>query len=235
MDTSQLFAAVISFTEAISSPFEVGPVLYRLTDTVIDVIDVAGAGIMLAQPDGELHFVAASDARGETLERYQDRTQEGPCFHAWSTGQPAMVADLRRSDRWSRYASHALHIGVTAVASWPLQAHGQRLGALNAYSEHARDWSSEDIQGGAVLAALASGYIVNSTRLAASQQLTEQLQHALDSRVIIEQAKGVLAHQHGVETQAAFDILRRHARSHNTRIHDVATAVVEGYLILPDG
>lgn len=233
MDTGQLFDALVDFTETIANPFEVGPVLYRLTDTVIDVLHVDGAGVMLADPGAELHFVAASDARAEKAERFEDRTHEGPCFEVWRTGEPVTVGDLRNSDRWQDYAEHALNLGVVAVASWPLQAHGQRIGALNVYSESVRAWPAEEIQAGSVLAAMASSYILNANRLAASQQLAQQLQHALDSRVIIEQAKGVLSHQHGIAMQAAFDLLRRHARNHNARIHDVATAIVEGHLTLP--
>jgi GAF domain-containing protein len=151
-------------------------VLYRLTDTVVDVLDVAATGIMLADANGELHFVAASDARAEGVERHEDRLREGPSHHVWSTGEPVAVVDLGNDRRWPTYARHALRLGLVAVGSWPLQAHGQRIGIFNVYCERPRRWTDEEMQAAAVL--------------------------------------------------------RRYARSHNARIHDVASAVVRGELTL---
>jgi AmiR/NasT family two-component response regulator len=106
----------------------------------------------------------------------------------------------------------------------------QRIGALNLYRRNAQEWPADELDDAQLLADMATGYVLNTRVLHEREKLAAQLQHALDSRVIIEQAKGVIAERHRIDTPAAFELLRRHARNQQQKVHDVASAIVDGHL-----
>jgi GAF domain-containing protein len=227
-----LYDALREFARTIQNPFEIGDVLYHLNDTVSDVLRAAGAGIMLGT-EGNLQFVTASDARVSQAERLQDELDAGPCHEAFTGGRRVIIADLRAEDRWPEFTTQVIGLGLHAIAALPMKAFGEVIGALNVYRDEPGEWSEEDLDAGELLSAVASGYILNAQRLQASQRLAEQLQIALDSRVIIEQAKGILAAKLGTDPDSAFNLLRRHARSANRKLHDVANDVVRNGLEIP--
>jgi GAF domain-containing protein len=227
-----LYDALREFARTIKNPFEIGDVLYRLNDTVSDILRAAGAGIMLGM-EGNLQFVTASDARVSQAERLQDELDDGPCHEAFKRGQRIEIADLAHDDRWPEFSSQVRGLGLHAIAALPMRAFGEVIGALNVYRDTPGEWSDEDLDAGELLSDIASGYILNAQRLQASQRLAEQLRIALDSRVIIEQAKGVLAAKLRTDPDSAFNLLRRHARGTNRKLHDVARDVVTSGLEIP--
>jgi len=227
-----LYDALREFARTIQNPFEIGDVLYRLNDTVSDVLRAAGAGIMLGT-EGNLQFVTASDARVSQAERLQDELDDGPCHEAFHEGQRVVMGDLSADDRWPGFCTQVTALGLHAMAALPMKAFGEVIGALNVYRDTPGEWSEEDLDAGELLSDIASGYILNAQRLQASQRLAEQLQMALDSRVIIEQAKGILAAKLGTDPDSAFSLLRRHARGANRKLHDVAQDVVKNGLEIP--
>lgn len=140
-----------------------------------------------------------------------------------------MVApDLTVDDRWPDLTPALLEAGFGAAAGVPIRHRGENIGAVNLYANESRAWTTEEFTSGRLIADLAAGYLINSFMLRQSETVTQQLQQALDSRIIIEQAKGVIAGRHGVTTDAAFELLRNYCRSHRTSLRGVAAAVVAG-------
>ncbi|MBY5161332.1 GAF and ANTAR domain-containing protein [Salsipaludibacter albus] len=227
IDQQALRRAFEDYASALLTRYQIGDVLYRLTDQVVDVLGVDGAGVSIAQDGEDLSFVAATDADVAVIEAQQESGGEGPCHEAYHTGEAVTVHDLADESRWPEYRETAMDQGCRAVAGLPMPTHVRRIGALNLYQHDPHDWTDDEISTGQLLANMASGYILNHDALAQSSTLVDQLQGALDSRVIIEQAKGIVAARRGVTTAAAFQLLRDRARSTNVRLHDLCQEVVD--------
>jgi GAF domain-containing protein len=230
-DLSALLRIFGEYARTIAGPYDMGDVLCRLTGQVTELTCADGAGVSIAD-DGRLRFVTASDESVATIEEQQARLPDGPCHEACRSRECVVSADLASDDRWPQHRHLALAQGVTAVAGVPLRASDRCLGALNLYRRGRLGWAAEELEVAQVLADMATGYVLNAGTLSAQRDLAAQLQRALDSRVLIEQAKGILAERHGTDTATAFDRLRSHARSTNAKIHDAAAAVVDGTLRL---
>lgn len=215
------------FAGALLTPYEVHTALGELADRVAEVLGLAGSGVSLAR-DGRLEFDTAHGAAIAEIERVQERSQVGPCVTAFRTGRVVLVPDLTACrDRWPQYCDAAARAGIAAVASLPMQLNGGPVvGALNLYADRPRDWPEEDVAAATVLADMATAYLINASQHHKQVALNEQLQHALDSRVIIEQAKGALAARRQITADEAFDRIRRYARSHQATVTSVADAVV---------
>jgi len=221
------------FATTLTGGYGVGDVLHDLTSEMTDVLDLTGAGVTLVH-DGKQRFVTAAVEAIARLERVQEDHQLGPCIDAVTTAEPVTVSDLDEGDtnqRWPEYANAAKTAGIRAVAGIPMLAEGSAIGAVNLYFNQPRNWP-EDIRVATVFANIATGYLVHASAAQQHQRTAEQLQQALSTRVIIEQAKGVLATQLQIDVDEAFRLLRTHAREHGNRIHDVARAVVDGDLQL---
>jgi GAF domain-containing protein len=200
-----------------------------------DVLDLTGAGVTLVH-DGKQRFVTAAVDAIARLERVQEDHQLGPCVDAVTTARPMTVSDLDDGDtsqRWPDYSNAARTAGIRAVAGIPMLAEGSAIGAVNLYSKQPRTWPAEGLRVASVFANIATGYLVHASAAQQHRRTAEQLQQALSTRLIIEQAKGVLAARLDIGVDEAFLLLRKQAREHGTRIHDVARAVVDGDLHLP--
>lgn len=232
VDQERLQSALREFAHTLVRRYEVGDVLYRLSDDVTDVLGVAGSGVSLLE-GGVLRFVTATNDTVEEVERLQDHFGQGACVEATTTKAAIVVDDLHTAlDRWPKFAPAALDRGLAAVLGIPMHLEGATIGALNVYDDQPRAWSDAAVTAAQVLADMATAYIAMVGKLRSAEQLADQLQHALDSRVVIEQAKGVLATTHDIDVSEAFERLRRHSRNNNRRLHDVATEVVDGVLEL---
>lgn len=223
-----LVRAFADYAHALRSHYDVGTVLYRLTDHVVDVLQADGAGVSLARDEHHLAFVAATDGHVAAIEEQQIATGTGPCHDAFRTGEVVAVTDLATEDRWPEYTQAARNAGAAAVLGVPMPVDQRRIGAVNIYKHTAHDWAEHEITVAAVLADMATGYILNAGELEEARTLAQQLQHALDSRIIIEQAKGILAERNQITPAEAFQRLRKYARHTQTRLHDVAAQVVDG-------
>jgi GAF domain-containing protein len=222
-----LFLQTLSrFAVVLPARYDLEAVLTELTESVTAVLGLSGSGVTMAE-DGRLRFVTAvSQAAGE-LERTQEQQQAGPCRDAYDTGEVVRVSDVRtESDRWPEFAAAATRLTVAGVAGIPMRLADETIGALNLYSAQPREWSDGDIAVAAVLADVATSYVVNASKLRQQQQLTEQLQQALESRVVIEQAKGITAQQHEITIDKAYQLMRGHARNNNASLRVVAEAIV---------
>lgn len=180
----------------------------------------------LAKGD-KLVFATAANESVVALERLQEGADLGPCVEAYASGNAVFVSDVAAENRrWPALADAAMGAGIVALAGIPLHLNGTKLGALNLYDIRHRDWNEEEAKAAELLAAVATGYVVNATRLDQVRQTSEQLQEALDSRVIIEQAKGILAGERNISIDEAFQQLRTHARNNNASLRAIADAVV---------
>ena len=219
-------AAAVDYARTLSRRYDIGEVLYRLTDQVVEILDVDGAGVSLAD-QGALRFVTASDEDIAAIEEQQVALSQGPCHDAYASGDRVTAADLRVEERWPDYVPVAVERGCRAVAGSPMHAGEHRVGALNLYVRRPREWPADELGIAQVLADMATGYIINARALTESDRVAGQLQHALDSRVVIEQAKGILAERYGTDPAAAFERLRRVARTRNAKVHDLARQVID--------
>ena len=225
-DQKLLTEALSEFARTLAQGFAISDVLNDLAGQVTAVLGIDGAGVSV-QDSGKLHFVTALDERCATLEHAQENVQAGPCVDAWYSGQTVTVSDLRETSRgWGSYEEVARGAGIVALASIPMRRNGESIGALDLYSVTRRDWSADDLAAARILADMATSYAVNASELDRQRRINEQLKEALDSRIVIEQAKGALAAERGISVDEACEVLRRHARSHSVTLRKVAEGVV---------
>jgi len=207
--------------------YDLEATLTELTESLTSVLGLSGSGVTMADEGGRLRFVTAVSQASGDLERNQEQQQAGPCRDAFDTGEVVRVTDVRKeSSRWPEFSATAARLSVAGVAGIPMRLADKVIGALNLYSSEAREWTDEDIAVAGVLADVATSYVVNASKLRQQEQLSEQLQQALESRVIIEQAKGITAQQKSVSVDDAYQMIRRHARNNNASLRVVAEAIV---------
>jgi GAF domain-containing protein len=222
------------FASTLTSGYGIGDVLHNLTEEIAEVLNLTGAGVTLVQ-DGQQRFVTAALDAIASLERVQEKWQNGPCVDAVASVGPVAVPDIASEgviERWPDYVIAAKTAGVQAVAGIPMLAEGDAIGAVNLYDSRPRSWSAEDLRVATIFASIGTGYLTHASVAQQQQRTSEQLQQALNTRLIIEQAKGVIAAKREISVDDAFHRLRKYARDHNARIHDVSRAVVSGDLLL---
>ena len=232
VDTDRLNELLRTFARTLVTDYSIEEMLDSLCREIVAILACEGAGVMLEDESGDLRFVAASDETVRAIEALQIELREGPCLLAYRTGDVILADDLEADAQFPAFAKRAREAGMAAVQSFPLRADDQCVGALNMYATHTSPFSEADIETAKLLADVCTTYILNARTLADSYKLAGQLQKALDSRVVIEQAKGKLAEQLGVSVGDAFGLLRKYARNNGLKLHDVAAAVVGGELKL---
>ncbi|HUH08893.1 MAG TPA: GAF and ANTAR domain-containing protein [Egibacteraceae bacterium] len=232
VDKDKLADLLIDFAGTLVADYEVDAKLSALCERICGVVPVSGAGVMLEDEDGDLRFVAASDEVVRAIEGLQIEFGEGPCLHAYMTGQQVVVPDLQASDWFPNFTPRAVAAGLIGVYSFPMAMGEERVGALNLYTGEIGEIGEDDSSAGQVLADIATTYILNARAFRESSRLSAQLQHALDSRVVIEQAKGRLAEQLGVSPQEAFEVMRSASRRDGVKLRTLAKQIAEGSLKL---
>ncbi len=232
VDRTALLAAFDEYATALLRPsYDIGNVLYRLTDQVVAVLGIDGAGVSISRHE-VLSFLTATDVDVAVIEEFQATTGHGPCQEAFRTGRQVRIDDLTQDDPREGFREAALARGFGAVAALPMPVHDNRIGALELYCREPHAWTDAELSVAQLLANMASGYVLNNIELSETRTLAEQLQRALDSRIIVEQAKGVLGGRHGMSPNEAFSLLRDHARDTSSPLHEVCTSVVAGELRL---
>lgn len=224
----------VALADTLVRDFDLTDLLHTLTSTCISVLEATAAGILLASPSGALQVVASSDERMRMLELFELQNEQGPCMDCYRSGRAVHERDLRSTERWPVFAAEALDEGFASVDAIPLRLRDTRLGALNLFKDTAGGLSQEDRRVAQALADVAAIGLLQERAVRESQLLAEQLQHALNSRVTIEQAKGIVAEQGQSSVGDAFELLRRRARSTSTQISAVANQVIRGELSADD-
>jgi transcriptional regulator with GAF, ATPase, and Fis domain len=229
MDGQLLSATFVELTDTMVADFDVIDFLHMLTDRSVQLLDVSAAGLLLADPRGELRVVAASSEAARLLELFQLQNHQGPCLDCFRGGQPVTVADLNaEAQRWPRFTAAAQRAGFAAVQALPMRLRDQVIGALNLFRATPGAFDPANVRVGQALADVATISLLHERSMRHSDTLNEQLQAALNSRVIIEQAKGKLAERLGIDMTQAFSILRSYARSRNLRLAELAQAFIDG-------
>jgi GAF domain-containing protein len=228
---SDVVRSLVEMADTLVEDYDIVDVLTRLADRCVSLLGVSAAGVMLASPAGRLGLVASSSEAMRLLELFELQAQEGPCLDAFRTGEWIEHEDLRAgSGRWPSFSAAALEAGFRSASALPLRLREATLGALNLLSATNAPMDEADIIVARAFADLAALSIVQHRASAEAQRLNEQLSEALTSRIVIEQAKGVIAERAGISLAGAFSGLRGYARHHNRRLTEVAQAAVDGTL-----
>lgn len=219
----QLAEAFVEAADTLVDDFDVIEFLHTLAQRCVTLLEIDAAGLMLSDQRGTLHATAASAENARLLELFELQIDAGPCLDAFRTGEPVVNADLHANQqRWPRFAEAAEASGYVSVHALPLRLRSSVIGALNLFCTRPGALSESDIRTGQALADVATIGILAQRNLHQAELLTTQLQTALNSRVIIEQAKGVLAERHQITVDEGFALLRAYSRTHNRRLSDVA-------------
>jgi GAF domain-containing protein len=227
--TQILIRTLVELADTLVDDFDVVDLLTLLADRCVEALDVSAAGLMLASADGDLRVVASSSEAMRLVEVFELQSAEGPCWDCFSTGEPVRAGDLSTSGgKWPRFTPVALDAGFRTAYAIPMRLRGSVIGALNLFRTESSALSSEDISAAQALADVATIAILQDRGGREVQRVNEQLGHALNSRIMIEQAKGVLAQRSGIGMEEAFSRLRGYARAHNLHLADVARGVIDG-------
>jgi GAF domain-containing protein len=226
---------LVKLADTLVADFDVVEVLAVLADRCVDVLEVGAAGLMLVAPEGDLRVMASSSETMRVLELFELQSQEGPCLDCYRSGRPVINQDLEHAhDRWPRFTVEALTAGFHSVHALPMRLRGSVIGALNLFHVEPGGMKEEDVDAAQAMADMATIAILHHRASLEAQVLNEQLNHALNSRIVIEQAKGMIAEREGVNMDQAFAVLRNHARNHNLRLVEVARDVITGTLAASD-
>ena len=207
--------------------YDVVDLLQMLVDSCRDLLGSTAAGILLADDIGELELVASTSESSRLVEMMQLGAEAGPCIESYFSGQPVLVPDIRESPpEWERFRQSALEQGFGAAYALPLRLRETTIGTLNLFQNAARAMSDEDLTAAQAFADVATIGILHERSLRESDVIRQQLQNALNSRILIEQAKGVIAQRNTVSMDEAFTLLRSYARNNQRGIAEVAADLV---------
>lgn len=216
----------VELADNLVEDFDVLELVTLLADRCVELTGAASVGVMLASPDGELRVLASSTEAMRLLEVFEAESDQGPCVDCYRSGRPVIGLDLTAADGpWPDFSPRAVAAGFLSVQAVPMRLRGRTIGALNMYRRQRGPMLDIDVVAAQALADVSTIAILQHRSAVDAQALNEQLQHALNARVVIEQAKGVVAERTGLDMEQSFSRLRRHARNHGLRLTDVAHAV----------
>jgi len=229
----RLIDTFATLADTLVADYDVVDLLQTLVERCADVFDIAAAGILLADADGELEVIASTSEASRLVEVMQLSARAGPCVESFTTGSVVALPDVEDSPpEWQRFRDSAREQGFAAVFAIPLRLRETTIGALNLLSSAPGALPPQDVRAAQALADVATIGILQERTLRESMSVREQLTNALTSRVLIEQAKGVLAHSRGVSMEEAFTLLRTYARTNQLLLSRVAQGLVEQTLVI---
>jgi GAF domain-containing protein len=223
----------VEMADTLVDDFDVIEFLHVLTERCVQLLGISAAGLLLTDQRGTLQVVAASSEKTRLLELFQLQTDQGPCVDCFRTGQPVSVADLPSAGRWPRFTAAAAEVGFAAVHALPMRLRAEVIGALNFFDTNPGALDEGKLRIGQALADVATIGLLQHRAIHRRDIVTEQLQTALNSRILIEQAKGVLAERLHLDMAEAFAVLRSGARSNNRRLSELAQAIIDGSEQIP--
>jgi transcriptional regulator with GAF, ATPase, and Fis domain len=232
---TELATAFVDLAEAMVSGRDLVDFLHLLSCRTIELLDVGAAGVMLADENGRLRAIAASSEDAHLMEVFALQYEEGVCLDVYRDGRAEQASTAGTVDRWPNFSTLAIAHGYGWVCGVPLRHGTETIGALNLFREKDEPLGEHDLRLGQALADAATVALLQRRETNQARRQATQLQAALDSRVMIEQAKGMLAERLGVTPDEAFHLLRGHARGHNRKLLDVAQEIVRGDVSLVSG
>jgi GAF domain-containing protein len=227
-------AVLAEFATAMVEDSSTAAVLERLGNYCTELLPVHGVGVLLRAPKGGgLEVATANTEAGRIVEGLEAQLHQGPCTESLESGEQVLVPDLAATaDRYPQFTPRALEAGVRSIHALPLTIRGETIGSMDLIALETMDLDAGQLAVAQLLGDVTVSYLANGRVLAEKTALAEQLQQALDSRVLIEQAKGVIAERRKVQVNEAFETIRRYARSNQLKLRDVAAAIVRGDLDL---
>jgi len=225
---TRLATIFVEVADTLVDEFDLIEFLQMLTDRAADLVDAGAVGLVLADQRGQLEFMAGSNENAKLLELFQLQAQEGPCLEAFRSGEPVINVDLSQaSGRWPSFAPQATAAGFQSVHAFPLRLRNQVIGAMNVFGRtRGGDLHGTDVSIMQALADVATIGLLQERAIRRGEVLTEQLQGALNSRIVIEQAKGAIAQALEVSVDEAFRRLRAYARGHHRKLTEIAHMIV---------
>jgi len=231
---AQLLQTFARLADTLVDDYDVVELLQSLVDACRDLLDTTAAGILIADQNGDLEVIVSTSEASRLVEVMQLAAEAGPCIECYRTGAHISLPSIVDAPAdWRQFRDSALAQGFASVEAIPLRLRDATIGTLNLLGAESGRPSEENLIAARAFADVATIGILHERSIRESELLTEQLQLALRSRVIIEQAKGVVSHTNGVPVDAAFDLIRAYARSHQLRLSDVAARLVSRELHLP--
>jgi transcriptional regulator with GAF, ATPase, and Fis domain len=229
----QAAEAFVELADTLIDDFDVVDFLSQVTIRCAEVLGVSAAGVLLTDQRGALRVVAASTEESRLLELLQTQIDEGPCPECFRTGRTVAVADLSlETERWPQFATEAIRSGFTSVHAMPMRLRSDVIGTLNLFSERTGLLDDETVRLGQALADVATIGLLQERAIRRRETLAEQLQTALNSRIVIEQAKGVIAERRQLDMDGSFTLLRQTARNSNRRLSQLAQDVIDGSVVI---
>ncbi|MEC3995339.1 GAF and ANTAR domain-containing protein [Actinacidiphila sp. DG2A-62] len=223
----------VEVADSLTDDFDLIDFLQQLSARCVELLDVAAVGILLADAHDTLQTMAASDEHTRLLELFALQHEQGPCVDCYRSGQARTdinLTDPETTSRWPQFAARAADTGFVAANVLPLRLRGRVIGALALFQTDPDPLSNGDITLAQALADVATIAILQQRTLDHSQVERAQLQYALTSRIVVEQAKGILAERWHVSPDAAFAAFRAYARAHNLRLAQLARDIAAGTL-----
>ncbi|MFF9898222.1 GAF and ANTAR domain-containing protein [Streptomyces longispororuber] len=227
----QLLAAMVEVVDTLVDDFDLIDFLHHLCDRCNELLDVSAVGVMLADPTGKLQLIAASDEHTRLLELFALQTDEGPCVECYRAGTARLNIDLRSPSQgaaFPRFAERARQGDFVITHTLPMRLRQQVVGALNLFDTRHQELSDTDARVAQALADVATIAVLQHRTLVHANIERAQMQAALSSRVVIEQAKGILAERWQTTPDEAFGVLRRYARTHQLRLTALCRQVIDG-------
>ncbi|MFI9231673.1 ANTAR domain-containing protein [Streptomyces rimosus] len=229
----QLLAAMVEAVDTLVDDFDLIDFLHQLCDRCNELLDVTAVGVMLADPDGRLHLIAASDEHTRLLELFALQTDQGPCVECHRSGTARLNIDLHspaQTAAFPRFAERARQTGFTTTHALPMRLRQQVVGALNLFDAREQNLSGSDAQVAQALADVATIAILQHRTIVHANIERAQLKAALSSRIVIEQAKGILTERWNTDLDTAFYALRQHARTHQHKLTTLCQQLIDGTL-----
>jgi transcriptional regulator with GAF, ATPase, and Fis domain len=223
-----LVEAFVALADTLVDDYDVVEFAQELVEDCVSLLDADSAGLLLADLRGGLQVLASTSEQTRLLELLQIQSDDGPCMQAYRTGQQVRIDDLRSdTSGWPEFIDRARAEGFGAVVAIPLRLRNERIGALNLFRKEPGTMTDSDLLVAQALADVATIGILHQRVLTRGAVVNSQLQTALNSRIVIEQAKGVLAERQGLDMEQAFVELRTMARSTNRHLSETARSVIE--------
>jgi transcriptional regulator with GAF, ATPase, and Fis domain len=222
-----LARAFVRLADTLANEFDIVEFLQSLSADSVEIIGVEAASVMLADTRGGLRLVASSEERMRLLELFEIQCAQGPCLDAFGTGHAVQASAAESRQRWPVFAPRASEAGFRVLCAVPMRAHADIIGALNLFRGSDQSFSDADLEIARAMAQVATIALIQERAIRERSLLAEQMQAALRSRIVIEQAKGMLAEHLSTTVDQAFQLLNNYARNHNRRLTEVARDVVD--------
>ncbi|KQO81572.1 transcriptional regulator [Frigoribacterium sp. Leaf263] len=231
---AQLVHSFVSLADSLVNEYDVIDTLQTLVDQCATLFDATDCNIVLGADDAHLEVAAATSEECRGIGRLQLEAEQGPCIEAVTRRVVVSVVDpAEMVDRWPVFAEASVDAGYRSAHAIPMRLREQTIGSLNLFRDHDGALNDADATAAQALADVATISIIRERVIRDGDEVREQLQRALDSRVVIEQAKGFLAHRHELDTDSAYRLLRAHARSAQAPLSSIAEGVVQGTVVIP--